>query len=301
MNVNFADIRLPDHKKRVITIIPLEVHYSRRAKSNGFCRDTWFKALKRIKNDPFCYVVFVGDMLDADRPSLRARKAVIYAEPERRCALSEDDLDHQRGLREGIIRDLASIKHKILAMVDGDHFRLYENGTTSTWYIANTLKIPKTYLGERMGWVRVNFKSGHGSSRSFDIFVRHGRASASNFGTDVNALVRQSQGFDADLHLAGHTHRSWFVKVPHLYCGRYDIHQRMVAYARAGSLLRGFLYGQTTYPEIAEYSPLSIGWPEIQIYLGRTPRKNLEGTPENPNRRCTQTRYLDVQDIKGLT
>ena len=89
MNVNFHDIGIK-HGKEQITIIPIEAHYSRRAKSNGFCRETWFRFIARVKKDPLCRVVFVGDMLDADRPSLRARKSAIYAEPDRRCALSED-------------------------------------------------------------------------------------------------------------------------------------------------------------------------------------------------------------------
>ena len=288
MNANFFDIKIKQGKE-TITIIPLEVHYSRRKKSNGFCRETWFRALQRIKKDPLCYVVFVGDMLDADRPSLRSRKAQIYAEPDRRAALSEDDLDHQRGLREGIIEDLKPIKHKILGMVDGDHYRLYENGTTSTWYIANQLKIPKTYLGERMGWIRLTIKweASTTQTTAFDIFVRHGKGSATTFGMDVNALVRQSTGFDAQLHLAGHTHKSWFVKIPWVYLGKYEIRQRFVGYARAGSLLRGFMFGETTYPELAEYSPLSIGWPEIYIYTSRNREDNA--------------RQLFVKDIKGLT
>lgn len=298
MNVNFLVHNVPTGKHK-ITIIPVEAHYSRRAKSNGFCMSTWRKMIARVKADPYCFVVFVGDMIDADRPSMRARKATIYAENDRRSALSEEDIDHQAGLRAGIIADLRPIKDKIIGMVDGDHFRQYENGTTSTWYIANQLGIPKTYLGERMGWVRITFRmpagkkaSGKASSHgcNFDIFVRHGKGSASSFGTDMNALVRQSSGWDADLIVAGHTHRSWFVKMPYLYIGRFDIQQRFVGYARAGSLLRGFIYGETTYPEIAEYNPLSIGWPEIYVHTTRSQR--FDGD---------KSRHLRIQDIKGLT
>lgn len=297
MNVNILVHKVPTGKHK-ITVIPVEAHYSRRTKSNGFCMSTWRKMIQRVKSDPYCFVIFVGDLIDLDRPSQRLRKALMYAEPDRRSALSEEDLDHQAGLRSGIIADLRPIKDKIIGMVDGDHFRQYENGTTSTWYIANQLKIPQTYLGERMGWVRITFRNGSGGKNkdryidgcNFDIFVRHGKGSASSFGTDVNALVRQSSGWDADLIVAGHTHRSWFVKMPYLYIGKNDIQQRFVGYARAGSLLRGFIYGETTYPEIAEYNPLSIGWPEVYIHTTRSQRF--------PGDKC---RTLRIQDIKGLT
>ena len=285
MNVNFVDIEQQTGNGKV-TIIPIELHWSRRTKSNGFCNDTWKKLLKRIEADKSCYVVFVGDMIDDDRPSLRSRKAGIYAEPDRKSALEDEDLDHMDKLDAHLIPDLMRIKDRIIGMVDGDHFRAYGNGTTSTQYIANKLKIPKAYLGERMGWIRIVFRRKHDAC-SFDIFVRHGRGGTGAFGNDVNALIRQNQGFMADLYLGGHTHKQWFIKIPHLYCSRYEIKQRMVGYARAGSLLRGFLYGQTTYAEIAEYNPLSIGCPEIQIHTRRV------GSSNSGN--------MFVSDIKGLT
>jgi hypothetical protein len=164
------------------------------------------------------------------------------------------------------------------------------------------LGIPNAYLGERMGWIRFTMKRCHsryspgktksgstahtwaGGACNFDVFVRHGKGGVGTFGTDVNALVKQSVGFDADLYVGGHTHRQWFVKVPHLYCGRFDVKQRFVGYARAGSLLRGFLYGEPTYAEISEYNPLSIGWPEVYVYFSRNAGKNL-----------------NISDMKGLT
>lgn len=286
MNVNFVDVQFAGNTVP-LTIIPLEVHWSRRTKSNGFCKDTWEKALKRIEKDPNCRVVFVGDIRDVDRPSTRERKALAYlGRPE---ALDEDDMKDMDELDNHLIPQLKRIKDKIIGAVDGDHFVVYGNGQTSTQYMMNKLGIPNAYLGERMGWIRIHFRKDikkKSDSCSFDIFVRHGKSAASNFGCDVNKLVTQSVGFDAHLYIGGHTHRQWFVKVPYLYCGRFDIRQRFVGYARAGSLLRGFLYGQTTYAELCEYSPLSIGWPEIYVYAKRTNENNLN---------------LTIADIKGLT
>lgn len=279
MNVNFVDV---DYKPgKHLTIIPLEVHWSRRTESNGFCKDTWNKVLKRIEIDPDCRVVFVGDMIDVDRPSTRERRARMGE--GRAEVLNEDDMDFMDGIDKHLLPDLKRIKDKIIGAVDGDHFRILGN-QTSTQYILNKLGIPKTYLGERMGWIRIVFRRGNRDCANFDVFLRHGKGSSTNFGTDVNALTRQSTGFDAHLYIGGHTHKQWFIKVPYLYCGRYDIKQRYVGYARAGSLLRGFIFGQSTYAELAEYSPLSIGWPEIYVYTHRG---------ENGN--------IDVTDIKGLT
>lgn len=284
MNVNHVEVLTPISGKP-ITIIPVETHWSRRTRSNGFCKDTWKKLIKRVEKDEFCRVILVGDLIDADRPSSRERRMLMgLGRPE---VLEEDDLNHMDELKTHLIPDLKRIKDKIIGAVDGDHFRVYANGMTSTKFIMDNLKIPGAYLGERMGWVRMCFKRTKNSDfLNFDIFVRHGKGAASSFGMDVNALVRQSVGFDADLYVGGHTHRSWFVKVPNLYCGRFDIKQRFVGYARAGSLLRGFLYGETTYAETCEYNPLSIGWPEIQLFINKSRANNCN---------------LAITDMKGLT
>lgn len=197
--------------------------------------------------------------------------------------LDEDDQNHMDEIDHHLLPDLARIKDKILGAVDGDHFRVFGN-RSSTQYIMEKLGIKSAYLGERSGWVRLVFEHYH-CPVQFDIFVRHGKGSATTFGTDLNALVKQSVGFDADLYVGGHTHRQWFVKVPHLFCGKYEIKQRFVGYARAGSLLKGFLYGESTYAEAAEYNPLSIGWPEIYLYFTKHGGKKT----------------MSICDMKGLT
>ena len=287
MNLNTREEIVDDFKGPTVTIIAVEAHWSRRTKSNGFCLSTWKRLLRRVKADPRARVVIVDDLQDADRPTTRETKAIMgLGRPE---VLNEDDLNHMDEIDNHLLPDLKPIADKIIGAVDGDHYRVFGH-RTSTQYIMEKLGIPNAYLGERMGWVRLKFKRGGGDSMDFDIFLRHGKGSSTTFGTDVNALVKRASGFDADLHIAGHTHRQWFVKVPYLYCDRVGgIRQRVVGYARAGSLLRGFLFGEATYAESAEYSPLSIGFPEIQVHIRRA------CTKANPSRN------LYLADIRGLT
>ena len=274
--------------RHITTILPIEAHFSKRTQSNGFDAIAWHKMIGRVRKDPNAYVIFVGDMIDALRPSARARRAVAFAEQERRPECSESDLDHQFGLRYGIIRDLRPIAHKILAMVSGDHFYQYQDGTTSTEFIADVLKIPQVYLGERMGYVRITFEHGKSDTHNFDILVRHGKGGTGGLGSDIMASLKQGECFDADLHLSGHTHKTFFISRTHLWLNRMgEIKDRIVSYARAGSLLRMFSNTDTTYSERAEYTPLTVGWPEIQITTAKDHRAN------NGN--------LSVVSVKGLT
>jgi len=269
MNVRFVNVS-PSKTTGKITVLPVEVHYSKRAIGNGFCRSMFLNLISRLKKEKDTYVIFVGDIIDAHRPSMRERLSHIYAEPERQSAAHEADDDHRQALEQGIIKDLQPVAHKILGAVDGDHYVLYQNNRTSTQHILDTLKIPQAYLGRRMGWVSLNFKKSGGSSIcQFKIFVRHGKGSTTTIGADMNQLVRQSAGFIADLYVAGHTHKKHVHSQPFLdFDKNGKITERQIGWARAGSLLKGFLEGQTTYAEEAEYAPLHVGYPDVYIYLG---------------------------------
>ena len=270
MKARFIDV-MPQRTAGKITILPVEVHYSKRTVSNGFRQSLFNKLIKRLQREPDTYVVFVGDLIDADRPSLRNRLSYVYAESDRKEAQSEADDYHRKYLESGIIKELRPIKHKILGAVDGDHFVFYQNGKTSTQHIMETLGIPDAYLGRRMGWVVLRIKRVSNASdvTAFKIFVRHGKGSSTTIGTDMNALIKQSTGFIADLYVGGHTHKKWVHSAPFLDVDRNGkIIEKQIAWARAGSLLKGFLEGQTTYAEESEYSPIHVGYPDVYVCLG---------------------------------
>lgn len=270
MNVRFANIT-PLKATGKITILPVETHYSRRAIGNGFMRSAFLRLLSRLRKERDTYVVFVGDMIDAHRPSMRERLSHVYADADRQSAACEADDDHRESLEAGIIADLKPVAHKILGAVDGDHFVLYQNGRTSTQHILDTLGIPEAYLGRRMGWIYLTIQktSKNKNYASFKIFVRHGKGSSTTIGTDMNVLMRQSTGFIADLYVGGHTHKKWVHSEPFLDITKTGkIFEKPIGWARAGSLLKGFLEGQTTYAEEAEYQPLHVGYPDVYICTG---------------------------------
>jgi len=270
MNCRILDIT-PSKTSGWITILPVEVHYSKRKVGNGFMYPAFRRLITRLKNEPDTYIVFVGDLIDAHRPSMRERMAHIHAESERKSAACEMDDNHRESLESGIVEDLKPVKHKILGAVDGDHFVLYQNGRSSTQHILDTLKIPDAYLGRRSGWIMLRIRRNETRDFTlFKIFVRHGKGSSTTAGTDINALMKQSVGFAGDLYLGGHTHKKWVHSLPVLDVDRSGkIYERPVAWARAGSLLKGFLEGETTYAEEAEYQPLQVGYPDVYVRTGR--------------------------------
>ena len=89
-----------------ITIIPLgDVHYG----SKEFNSVRWHEAVKRIYDDPNCYAVLVGDMID------NGTKSSVTNVYEQSCTPREQ--------KAWLLAELTPIKDKILAAVGGNHER----------------------------------------------------------------------------------------------------------------------------------------------------------------------------------
>lgn len=98
-------IPIEEHSKR-LTIIPLaDAHYG----SQEFNEVRWHNAIKRIQDDPDCYAILVGDLLDT---TLKKSIGNIF---EATCPPSVQ--------KEWLVNELTPIKGKILAAVGGNHER----------------------------------------------------------------------------------------------------------------------------------------------------------------------------------
>ena len=92
----------------------------------------------------------------------------------------------------------------------------------------------------------------------------------------MSSLIRMTSGFEADLILAGHTHKLLPAKVPVLYVDHNGVklRERLRTFARTGSFLRGYMEGSQTYVEAAGYPPTYLGWPTITLCLGKSKESN---------------------------
>ena len=88
------------------TIVPLgDVHYG----SREFNSVRWHEAVKRIQDDPKCFAVLVGDMIDN---GVKSSVSNVY---EQTCSPREQ--------KAWLTEELKPIKDKILAAVGGNHER----------------------------------------------------------------------------------------------------------------------------------------------------------------------------------
>ena len=235
--------------------------------AEGFRRDLFKKFVSIQKRDKNSAWIHTGDLPDSDRPSTRMMKKVMYAD---RCeAFEQDDKKEIVWLERSIIPAYQEIASSCLGIMDGDHYIVFSNGMTSGQYIAKRLRVP--YLGERSSFVSLAFRDKSRGGFQYIIHARHGKSGGGTQGADVNALVKQEQGYIADLHIGGHTHKENCHPVRVQYVNSNGvIRDKIVWYMRGGSFLDGFpSSGRKTYAYRKEYNPLPCGWGEVELNIGR--------------------------------
>jgi len=270
--MNVVTHTIPVKVGKKITLIPIEPHIQWTDRNNSFNVKKWNKMIKRVLGDKHTFLFFAGDITDDDRPSTRARKAAIFSGEDRSQSLSASNMADRLAISKFILPLLMPVKERILGAIDGDHFQLYRDGTTSTQYIFKELGIPNVYIGRRMGWIRLLFLDSK-KTLEYRILMRHGRGGTGKIGSDINKLITSNMQFEADLFIGGHTHKKWCYSEPTMYLSGNKIKTKTRMYCRAGSLFNSYGDGLYTYAEDAEYPPLSTGFPRIEITLGR-PRVN---------------------------
>jgi len=243
-----------------------------------FRADLLREFIKEQSRDKNSVWIHTGDLPDADRPSTRMMKRLMYA--DRTEAFEQEDKKNIAWLERSIIPAYQKITESCLGILDGDHYLVFANGTTSGQYISKRLRVP--YLGERSAFVNLSFMSqSMTGGLQYVIHARHGKGSAPTGGGDMNALVRQEVGYQADLHLGGHSHKENCHPVRVDYVNSAGaIRSKIAWYMRGGSFLDGFPQSpKKTYAYRKEYSPLPCGWGEVELTIGRIYHGNGKSRP----------------------
>lgn len=202
--MEIIDKRIPVGEQKIFTIVPIgDIHFN----SLSFDEKSWQKFLKaineEIKNPLY---IFVGDIIDDDRPSTRDRRKMMFF--DRNEAYKAEDEMYLKWMINNIIPRLKFLTpDNCLGILDGDHYRVFSNGVTSTEVICKALQVP--YLGSGQAIIRLIFQLKH-SSRLFVIHARHGRGFQSTIGGKINANQKFVNAWEGiDLFIKGHSHSAW--------------------------------------------------------------------------------------------
>jgi hypothetical protein len=247
-----------------------------------FHESAFVKAIGSIKRDPNARVILQGDMVEA------------IAVDDKRFQYDSHDPEKAtpRMQEEYLIKVLAPIKDKIVAILMGNHEYKLKNYTDITHNICNGIGIP-----ERNGTYtcKVNFVNEDTQASQFKGFFTHG---SRNISTSADDPVRQESNLKLSLKrllkdkagdclvmARGHSHKlilsepekrlyltddgkdieQHYTKSRDISGGGY-IHPDHRYYICSGSFLK--LYGPSGvsgYAERAEYDPVELGYVKLSV------------------------------------
>ena len=255
------------------TLIPLCcIHYPIGEK------DLLKRWVDRLRSDPHARGVLLGDSMDEYRTHYRSH---IRAYTDDENSAEAQFSYHKEQIRE-LAKILKPVAKQILGVLRGNHYVEFRDGTNSEQYLCQLLGL--NYLGV-MSFLRISMSTKRTSrpksdKKTLKVLLHHTGGSQGGRTTsgDVAALERLEAGFEADIYIAGHTHRrfGW----PNSAMGVSDLGEPQVVektriFIRSGGLLKGFRDDNPnahqnhipTYAECKCLRPTDLGWIELGIHV----------------------------------
>jgi len=253
-----------------------DLHWMSRACAEGRIK----KDIQTIRDDPFSFWLGGGDYCDFIGYSDKRFDPDAVAE-----WVSVKDLGElgQKGMRE-IAKLFAPIKDKCFGLLLGNHEKKYElqneQESLHGWLctelgVANLgysalfdVVFARAARTKRPRLVDPLPRRADVTSRvGFRLFAHHGAGYAQTPGGKLNRLVQFMQSFDADIYFAGHVHDRVARSEPAIGADRYckELTQRLRLGTIAGSYLKTYEQGVTTYGEQRGYRPTSLGAAVVQV------------------------------------
>jgi len=247
-----------------------DIHYG----SEAFFREKWDSLAEIIKKDRNAHTIVLGDLTDEDRPSTRMRRKTMFS--DRQEAFQQEDLEHMNYLDRTVIPELLKVINpkKCFGIFDGDHYRQYSTGLTSTQYVCAKIKAP--YLADGEADIDLNFIYGKSQGRTISINARHGKGASKTPALNLRRVEDISKSYEGfDLFLRGHCHQPGiisgerYVRDKHAHITK----TRSILLVNTCSFRKGRVEGRTDYAEQAEYPPTSYYLPIIK-FVGNKLSKN---------------------------
>lgn len=237
----------------------------------GFDKKKFQEVVDWVKDDPSIYWIGTGDYIDCINPADK-RFDPESVGPEYTIKDLSRLIPQQI---DDLARLLDPIKKKCLCLVVGnheEHIRLKFNFDIG-YELSKRFNAP--LLGYD-GWLQLllkrNVNRSNGDHRglpsvTYNIYISHGFGGGRSTGPKINRLEEVATYMDADLIILGHGHKR-IVAPPILkICldRNGNVRTRKQIAVMAGSFLKGYVEGSTTYVEKQGYHPSDLGTIKIDL------------------------------------
>ncbi len=246
-----------------ITIVPLaDAHYG----AKEFNQKRWDDAIKRIKDDPNCYAVLVGDMIDN---GLKNSVTNVY---EQTCMPGEQ--------KKWLANALEPIKDKIIAAVGGNHERRTSRETDNDplYDVLVRLGIETVYRSRiAFLYLRILYANDERHAKAkYAIAITHGAGGGMYMASGANRVANYAAYIDGiDCIVTGHTHKPITFPVSKLEFDDHEltVRQKQFTVVTASSFLD---YGGYAIEKMLP--PTGNALTEIRLAYTGTEEKNIRVT-----------------------
>ena len=262
-------IEIPAKVNQTINIIVLgDIHFN----SDNFADsrfDADIKSFEELSKREPVHFILLGDAFEALSTSERKYFAggSFHNSTELRW-----ETEYAREI-DNFVKRTQVLKDRTLAVFGGNHFFMFQNGTTSDMALAS--KLNATYVG-CSGYIVLVLRYDKKHSNVVKFFLHHGKGSGKRVSSSLTGPEDALSYFrDADIVIMGHDHQAVAARVPALEvdrgmgdCWRIVDKNRIIG--RAGSYLRAYVPGSPSYAVDKMLRPSTIGYLCIQL----TPKRN---------------------------
>ena len=216
-----------------LTLIPLaDAHYG----SQEFNETLWHKTVKRIQDDPNCYCVLVGDLIDN---GLKNSLTNIY---EATCSPHEQ--------KEWLYNELLPIKDKVLGAVGGNHERRTAKEADDDPLYDVMVRLGREdvyrqnicFMQIRMTYIAADNQKGKDKTVrqrcAFSFAITHGAGGGQYIGSSANKVQNFGMAIEGiDCLITGHTHKPVAFPVTKLLFNNGTIVRKQFVVAVASSFI----------------------------------------------------------------
>lgn len=211
--------------------------------------------------DDHSIVTLGGDLFDFARGKYRAHMNSYVADDNSRKAVDE----MAYGYVDGLAEFLKPVAKRVVMTTTGNHFWRFANGRVSDQQLALEIGRPETFVGAfGLGRLTLAKRASLILALHHDAGKKGGTASA-----DLLAFQHWSHACDADIYVAGHTHRQYAGVFTTRITVRDDqsdkIGDRKLVFVRSGAFLRGYAESVTSAeaPFIPDYAEVAMLPPSV--------------------------------------
>ena len=245
--------------------------------SPAFSEEKFKEANKLIVADKLACTLFLGDTIDNDRPTTRLMRKQLFA--DRPDAQVDEDGQVYNFLDLKVIPMLRPLVKNCVGFMEGDHYREFINGLTSTQYICSQLKTE--YLGKGEAHIDLNFKPYGQSVRTISINARHGRSASPSLSGNVRKLENIMMGEENfDIYFRGHSHNPYTVPFARYFRNKHDhrTEQKQGLLMNTCSFRLGKLQKTVDYAEEREYKATSyfLSLVRFRLVINRGEKGQIE-------------------------